>query len=176
MSGRPSGCRARPFTPVVRERGPGPRQRRRLIVCAVIVVVALAVAVAAFGAAARSGTGMSGERRDAVQAATRDAVQDLMTFAPSIPNADRERVAARLTGRLAAEYRSRGPDVVLPGARTLNVTMTAKVVGVGVRTAGGDDGGGRGADAGVRRPDGVGARTYRGRWRTKLYRQVGLYA
>ncbi|HMS74771.1 hypothetical protein [Gordonia sp. (in: high G+C Gram-positive bacteria)] len=138
-SSRPAGYRARPFTPPVRERGPGRRQRRWLTASAAIVVLALTVAVVAFMAGSRSGTGMSDERRDVLQTATRDAVEDLMTFAPTTQNRDRERVAARLTGRLVAEYRSRGPDVVLAGARQLKVAMTAKVVGVGVSAAGHDD-------------------------------------
>ena len=135
------GRGAGPFTPPAPARRLGPGYRRWLTMCAVIVVLALAVGVVAFVAAARSSTGMSRDHRDLLQAATRDAVQELMTFSPATEQRDRERVAVHLTGRLAAEYGSQGPDVVFVGARRLNVTMTAKVVGVGVRTAGhdGDD-------------------------------------
>lgn len=139
-SARPAGYRARPFTPVATVRRVR-SQRRWLIGCAVIIVAALAVATVAFVAAARSTTGISDGRRDALQTATRDAVERLMTFSPATSAQHRTDVAARLTGRLAAEYRSRGPDVVLPGARQSNVTMSAKVVGVGVRTDDRDDAG-----------------------------------
>ena len=131
---RPAGYRARPVTPVAPPRTLTPGGRRWLLACAVIVVAALAVATLAFVAAARSTTGMSEGHRDALQTTTRDAVERLMTVSPAASAQHRTDVADRLTGRLAAEYRSRGPDVVLPGARQSNVTMSAKVVGVGVRT------------------------------------------
>ena len=134
VSARPAGYRARAFTPAAPRRTLTPRGRRWLLACAVIVVAALAVATLAFVAAARSSTGMDEGRRDALQTATRDAVERLMTFGPDQSAPDRTDDSGRLTGRLAAEYRSRGPDVVLPGARQSNVTMSAKVVGVGVRT------------------------------------------
>ena len=91
------------------------------------MVLALTVAVVAFMAGSRSGTGMSDERRDVLQTATRDAVEDLMTFAPTTQNRDRERVAARLTGRLVAN--------TAPADRTWCWQGTA--------VEGGDDGEGR---------------------------------
>ncbi|MYR08712.1 hypothetical protein GTV32_21425 [Gordonia sp. SID5947] len=108
------------------------RGRRWFGVAVAIALIATVVAITGFVAAERSRPVPDEAQRDTVQAATSEAVTALMTFGPGSTPPDRDGVAAHLTGSLLLQYRSEGPDVVLPGAVTAGASMSVRVVGVGV--------------------------------------------
>ncbi|WAC56548.1 hypothetical protein [Gordonia sp. SL306] len=108
------------------------RGRRWFGTAVAILLVATIVAIAGFVGAHRARPVPDEDQRDAVQAATSQAVTALMTFGPGATPSDRAAVATHLTGSLLLQYRSEGPDVVLPGAVTGGASMTVRVVGVGV--------------------------------------------
>ncbi|MFW0783961.1 hypothetical protein AAFP35_05520 [Gordonia sp. CPCC 206044] len=108
------------------------RGRRRLMVATVLAVVAAVVAILGVVGAQRARPVPDDAQRSAVQAATARAVTALMTFGPDTDVAARDEVAGHLTGPLDVEYRSQGPDLVLPGAVEAGASMTVRVVGVGV--------------------------------------------
>ena len=108
-----------------------PADRRFVTIWAAVTSLAVIVAVVAGVLAWRGGT-VDDEAAAPVRQATAIAVTDLMTFAPGDTAADRERVADRLTGALAADYLSRGPDVVFPGATASRLVMSSMVLDVGV--------------------------------------------
>ncbi|GAB89997.1 hypothetical protein [Gordonia rhizosphera] len=108
------------------------RQRGRVVLAAVVIVVATTVAVLGFLGAQRARPVPDDAERHAVLTATSEAVTALMTFHPGLDASARAAVEDRLTGPLLVRYRSRGPDVVLPGAVLGGATMTARVVGVGL--------------------------------------------
>ncbi|MCK0438436.1 hypothetical protein MUG78_02895 [Gordonia alkaliphila] len=107
-----------------------PADRRFVSIWAVVTSVAVIVAVVA-GVLAWRGTSVDDAAAPIRQAAA-IAVTDLMNFSPDDDAADRARVAERLTGALAADYLTRGPDVVFPAATTSRVEMAAVVLDVGV--------------------------------------------
>ena len=107
--------------------------RHRIVggLLAVALVVLSVIAIVGFVGPGRSGGGDEDERRQ-VQSATADAVTALMTFQPDTLAAAQESVGARLTGRLLLEFRSQGPDVVLPTAVQSGAQMSAQVLATGV--------------------------------------------
>lgn len=109
-----------------------PADRRFVAIWAVVTSVAVIVAVVA-GVLAWRGTSADDDDAAApIRQAAAIAVTDLMNFSPDDDAADRARVAERLTGALAADYLTRGPDVVFPAATTSRVEMAAVVLDVGV--------------------------------------------
>lgn len=109
-----------------------PADRRFVAIWAVVISVAVIVAVVA-GVLAWRGTSVGDDDAAApIRQAAAIAVTDLMNFSPDDDAADRARVAERLTGALAADYLTRGPDVVFPAATTSRVVMSAVVLDVGV--------------------------------------------
>lgn len=78
------------------------------------------------------------DERSAVQQAAADSVTAVMTFAPADAPV-RAEVLSGLTGRLSAEYRTQGPDVILPNAVDSRTTMSAKVIGAAVAEYSTDD-------------------------------------
>lgn len=114
------------------------RQRRIAVICAVIAVVAGVVAVIGFIGAGRGRPVPDDTTRQAILAATEDAVGAIMTFGPDPDTAARDDVARRLTGTLLTRYRAEGNDVVLPLARESGASMSVQVVGVGLDRYSGD--------------------------------------
>ncbi len=108
------------------------RGRRRVTIAAGVVVVALVVSLIGIVGVIRSRPVQDDGQRAAVLSATTSAVTALMTFGPDLDRAGRDEVQAHLTGPLLADYRSRGPDVVLPGAVDAGATMSVRVVGAAV--------------------------------------------
>lgn len=108
------------------------RDRLRLAGAAGLGVVLLLVAALGWVMTHRLAPSPSTSERTAVQAATRDAVQALLTFSPQESEAEKAAVQAHLAGRLAADYRISGPDAVMGGVAAAGATSTARVVGVGV--------------------------------------------
>ncbi|MCR5979442.1 hypothetical protein GDN83_19320 [Gordonia jinghuaiqii] len=108
------------------------RQRRRTGLMVAGIVVALVVAVIAGVAASRPGRDPTAAERAAILTATGEAVGAVMTFSPDDPPDRRRRTDALLTDPIRLEYRNRGADVVLPGARVSGIEMTGQVVGVGL--------------------------------------------
>ena len=109
-----------------------PADRRFVRVWALVVALAVVVAAVAGAYALRAGDQERENDRIAVEEAAAAAVGELMTFAPADREADRTAVAERLAGPLAADYLSRGPDVVFTGATASKITMTGTVLDVGV--------------------------------------------
>ncbi|GAC56487.1 hypothetical protein GOHSU_08_00150 [Gordonia hirsuta DSM 44140 = NBRC 16056] len=110
-----------------------PADRRLLTGCAVVAVLAILAAVVAAMVWWRADSGVGSESdRVTVEQAAAAAVGELMTFAPGDDQAGRAAVAQRLAGALAADYLSRGPDVVFPGATASKITMTGTVIDAGV--------------------------------------------
>ncbi|GAA3698432.1 hypothetical protein [Gordonia hankookensis] len=110
------------------------RGRRWFGMAVAVLVIATIVAIAGFVGAHHARPVPDEDQRDAVQAATSQAVTALMTFGPGSTPSERAAVATHLTGSLLLRYRSEGPDVVLPGAVTGGASMTVRVVGVGVNS------------------------------------------
>lgn len=110
-----------------------PADRRLLRGCVLAVAVAVVVAVVA-GVFLLRGADESDAARErvSIEEAAAAAVGALMTFGPADGPADRAAVAERLTGVLAGDYLSRGPDLVFTGATASKVTMTATVIDAGV--------------------------------------------
>lgn len=115
-----------------------PADRRFLAGWAVVVGAAVIVALVAGLLALRGGKDESGERA-AVERAAAAAAEALMTFTPADGPARRAAASSQLTGVLAADYEARGPDVVFPGATASHITMSAKVLDVGVTDLRPDD-------------------------------------
>ncbi|MFW0788873.1 hypothetical protein [Gordonia sp. CPCC 205333] len=105
----------------------------------VCTLVALALVLAGVGVAGlvaahrNNASHPTAIERTGVQQAAADAVVALMTFAPNDPPT-RPAVLAQLTGRLAAEYRTQGPDLILPNAVDSRTSMSAKIVGAAVNS------------------------------------------
>ncbi|WP_156890311.1 hypothetical protein [Gordonia shandongensis] len=110
------------------------RDRRRQLGWVAVVLVAAVVAVAGVlvGRALRD---EPAPRHPEATAAAIDAVTAVMTFAPDDSAADRAAVERRLTGTLAADYASRGADVVFPEATASRIAMTATVTGAAPESA-----------------------------------------
>ncbi|GAB99865.1 hypothetical protein GONAM_11_00450 [Gordonia namibiensis NBRC 108229] len=111
---------------------PTRRQRRRLAVLTAVTVTALVVAVVAWIGVLRSDPEPGEDERAAVLSAAGGAVAALMTFGPDDPPDQRRRTDALLADPLRLEYRNRGVDVVVPGARAASVSMVGRVVGAGL--------------------------------------------
>lgn len=109
-----------------------PADRRFLSAWAVVVGLALVVALVSGVVWSRSGNGDDAAARAAVERAAAAAVDELMNFAPDEPAARRAAVADLLTGSLAGDYLTRGPDVVFPGATASRISMSATVLDTGV--------------------------------------------
>ncbi|GAB19534.1 hypothetical protein GOEFS_091_00260 [Gordonia effusa NBRC 100432] len=109
--------------------------RSRLV--AVLAAAAIALAVVGFAglvAAHRNDVNHpTTDERTTVQQAAADAVAALMTFSPA-DDPPRREVVAKLTGRMAAEYRTQGPDLILPNAVESRTSMSAKVIGAAVNS------------------------------------------
>ncbi|MDL9944846.1 hypothetical protein QSJ19_04455 [Gordonia sp. ABSL11-1] len=154
------------------------RGRRRVTIAVGVIVVALVVSMIGIVAVFRSRSVPDDGQRAAVLSATTSAVTALMTFGPDLDRAGRDEVQARLTGPLLADYRSRGPDVVLPGAVAAGATMSVRVVGAAVNAYADDQSQvlvfadqairlpGAVATAGAGDPDGNGERAPTARWAT----------
>ncbi|ROZ89509.1 hypothetical protein [Gordonia sp. OPL2] len=108
------------------------RGRRRVTIAVGVMVVALVVSLVGIVGVVRSRPVPDDGQRSAVLSATTSAVTALMTFGPDLDRTGRDAVQTHLTGPLLADYRSRGPDVVLPGAVESGVTMSVRVVGAAV--------------------------------------------
>ncbi|AZZ81167.1 hypothetical protein C5O27_08920 [Gordonia alkanivorans] len=111
---------------------PTRRQRHRLAVLAAVTVTALVVALIAWIGVLRSDPGPGEDERAAILSAAGGAVAALMTFGPDDPPDQRRRTDALLADPLRLEYRNRGVDVVVPGARAASVWMVGRVVGAGL--------------------------------------------
>ncbi|MHC3001431.1 hypothetical protein [Gordonia sp. GN26] len=111
---------------------PTRRQRRRFAILAAVTVVALVVALVAWIGVLRSDPEPGEDERAAILAAAGGAVAALMTFGPDDPPDQRRRTDALLADPLRLEYRNRGVDVVVPGARAASVSMVGRVVGTGL--------------------------------------------
>lgn len=109
-----------------------PGDRRLIRVCVAVIAVAVVVAAVCGAFAWRASRGDDQSQRLDVERATAAAVQELMSFSPHDDQARRRAIAERLTGALAADYVSRGPDVVFSGAAASRITMNTKVLEVGV--------------------------------------------
>ncbi|WP_238421346.1 hypothetical protein [Gordonia sp. 'Campus'] len=112
--------------------------RRRLAIAVVVTALALLVAAVAGFAAIRPGNDPSEPERAEILSATADAVGALTTFAPDDPADRRRSTDAHLADPLRLEYRNRGSDVVLPGARAAGISMTGKVIGAGLHDSSSD--------------------------------------
>lgn len=108
-----------------------PADRRFVTVCAAVVVLSMIAALVAGAMWLTRDTTDEGERL-VVEESAAAAVGELMTFAPGDDAAVRAGVARRLTGSLAADYLTRGPDLVFSGATASQLTMATTVVDVGV--------------------------------------------
>ena len=117
---------------------PTRRQRRRLAALAVVTVTALVVALVAWVGVLRSDPEPGEAERAAILSAAGGAVAALTTFGPDDPPDQRRRTDTLLTDPLQLEYRNRGVDVVLPGARAASVSMTGRVVGTGLTDSSAD--------------------------------------
>ena len=111
---------------------PSRRQRRRIGALVVVTVVALVIALVAWIGVLRSAPELDEAERAAILSAAGGAVGALMTFGPDDPPDQRRRTDALLTDPLRLEYRNRGTDVVLGGARGSSITRVARVVGAGL--------------------------------------------
>ncbi|MFZ2512106.1 MAG: hypothetical protein WAW85_13585 [Gordonia sp. (in: high G+C Gram-positive bacteria)] len=108
-----------------------PADRRLVAVCLTAVVLSVIAALVA-GAVWLTREATDEGERIVVEEAAAAAVGELMTFAPDDDRSARVAVADRLTGSLAADYLTRGPDLVFPGATASQLTMATTVVDVGV--------------------------------------------
>ncbi|GAC67775.1 hypothetical protein [Gordonia soli] len=97
-----------------------------------VIVVALVVAVVAALGADRARPRPDDDTRRAILAAADASVTALMTFGPAEPPMQRQATARLLTGRLASDFATQGPDVVLPGAVAARASMTVTIVASGV--------------------------------------------
>ncbi|MFT3716954.1 MAG: hypothetical protein QM774_13720 [Gordonia sp. (in: high G+C Gram-positive bacteria)] len=113
-----------------------PADRRVVVWTSAVTAVALVVALVCVLIALRPGSGEVRDR-DAVAAAAASSVQDLMTFTPDDSAQRRAEVDGELGGVLGADYRGRGPDVVLAGATESGASMTAAVQAVAVDASSG---------------------------------------
>lgn len=102
--------------------------RRWQTVWALVVIVAVAAIVIGVVVGRATRQEPDAQYPDAVHSAA-EAVTALMTFTPSDTPKDRAAVSAKLTGTIAADYASRGPDVVFPEATASQVSMKATVTG-----------------------------------------------
>ncbi|MDL9937889.1 hypothetical protein QSJ18_14135 [Gordonia sp. ABSL1-1] len=105
-------------------------ERRRFVAAAIVVVAALVVAATAGYATHRPASTTDASVRQSVLSASAAALTRLMNFSPRTAGRDTRATLAALTDPLALDYRSRGADVVLPGAIASGATVTARVVGV----------------------------------------------
>ena len=113
-----------------------PRLAATLVVLAVLFA---AVGVASFVLAHRNDVDHPTDaERTAVQQAAADAVTAVMTFTPNDPPT-RPDVQARLTGRMSVEYRTQGPDLILPNAVDSRTSMSAGVIGAATDSYSSDD-------------------------------------
>ncbi len=113
-----------------------PAERRLVAICAAVVMASVIAALVAsvvwlIRDTTIRDTTDEGERI-LVEEAAAAAVGELMTFGPDDDVAARARVADRLAGSLAADYQTRGPDLVFAGATASRLTMATTVVDVGV--------------------------------------------
>ncbi|WP_439029812.1 hypothetical protein [Gordonia terrae] len=122
---------ARPGPPLLPPRM-GRAHRRRLALVVVVTALALVVAAVAGFAAIGPGSDPSEAERTEILTAAADAVGALTTFAPDDPAERRRSTDAHLADPLRLEYRNRGSDVVLPGARAAGITMMGRVIGAGL--------------------------------------------
>lgn len=108
---------------------PAVHRRRLVVVLAVLAITLAVIGAVGFVEAHRNDVNHPTEsERVAVQQAAADAVTAVMTFAPNDPPA-RPAVLARLTGRMSVEYRTQGPDLILPNAVDSRTRMSATVIG-----------------------------------------------
>lgn len=107
-------------------------QTIRLGVLALVFTIVAAVGFISYAHAGRH-DGPDDAARTAVAQAAADAVTAVMTFTPT-SDPTRADVLARLTGRFGVEYRTQGPDTILPNAIDARASMSATVIGAGVNS------------------------------------------
>lgn len=113
-------------------------RRATWLVIFIAALVTVGGVVATVGAHRNSVDHPTAEERSILQQAAAESVTAVMTFAPG-SGPVRPEVLAVLTGRLSVEYRTQGPDLIVPNAVDARTTMSAKVIGSAVASYSSDD-------------------------------------